>query len=293
MQKVRRGGTSTENQRTEKLRGYLREEWKVFSLTEPLAGPVSYHYHEFHKLILLEEVSGEYVLEGMQLSLRPGDVLCIPAGVLHRPGMKPGSAYRRTILYVADSFLPGPGDVRDTLFQPERAGVLRPGRAAFEEWKQQLTAAGAECGRFAGTETGRARVLLTLGQAARVLQRGNEAAVREAAGEQLSRKIMAYCSEHLTEELSIDALAEHFYLSRYYLMHLFRQETGLTVHGYVRAKRLYLANSLIGEGAGATEACYASGFRDYSAFARAYRQQFGSSPGLHRTEPLTAGPENE
>ena len=42
-------------------------------------------------------------------------------------------------------------------------------------------------------------------------------------------QIMKYIEEHLKEELSIDNLAGAFFLDKYYLMHLFKEETGRTV----------------------------------------------------------------
>lgn len=41
-------------------------------------------------------------------------------------------------------------------------------------------------------------------------------------------QIMKYIEEHLKEELSIDNLAGAFFLDKYYLMHLFKEETGRT-----------------------------------------------------------------
>ena len=41
--------------------------------------------------------------------------------------------------------------------------------------------------------------------------------------------VLDYIGEHLAEDISIDLLASRFYMSRYYLMHLFKQETGYSV----------------------------------------------------------------
>ena len=62
-------------------------------------------------------------------------------------------------------------------------------------------------------------------------------------------------------------------------MRLFKAQTGSTVHAYVRQKRLLCAARLIREGVPATKAAADSGFGDYSAFHRAFRESFGISPG--------------
>ena len=83
---------------------------------------------------------------------------------------------------------------------------------------------------------------------------------------------------HLAEDISIDALAEQVYLSKYHMMRLFRKETGITVHDYLTQRRLLLARDHIRAGLSATDACYRSGWRSYSSFTRAYAKQFGTTP---------------
>ena len=79
--------------------------------------------------------------------------------------------------------------------------------------------------------------------------------------------------------MSVELLAEQVYLSKYHFMRLFKAQTGSTVHSYVRQKRLMYAARLIREGMAANQAAADSGFSDYSAFHRAFRESFGISPG--------------
>lgn len=62
-------------------------------------------------------------------------------------------------------------------------------------------------------------------------------------------------------------------------MRLFKAQTGSSVHAYVRQKRLLHAARLIREGMTVNKAAAESGFSDYSAFHRAFRESFGISPG--------------
>ena len=45
-------------------------------------------------------------------------------------------------------------------------------------------------------------------------------------------EILRYIAANLEGDLSVDALAARFYMSRYYLMHRFKEITGYTVHQY-------------------------------------------------------------
>ena len=90
--------------------------------------------------------------------------------------------------------------------------------------------------------------------------------------------VIDYLNEHLTDDISIDFLADTFFLSRYHLMHAFKEETGYTIGNYLTTKRLLLARDLIQQGKPITNVCYECGFRNYSTFSRAYKRNFGSSP---------------
>lgn len=61
-------------------------------------------------------------------------------------------------------------------------------------------------------------------------------------------------------------------------MRKFKEETGYTIHSYIVSKRLFLARSLLSQGAPVMKAASQSGFRDYTAFVRAYKKQFGAPP---------------
>ena len=90
--------------------------------------------------------------------------------------------------------------------------------------------------------------------------------------------ILDYVGEHLCENLSIDLIAGQFYISKYYMMRLFKQETGYTLGQYISQKRLLLAKELLSSGVPGTQVCYDCGFKDYSTFSRAYKQLFGVTP---------------
>ena len=101
----------------------------------------------------------------------------------------------------------------------------------------------------------------------------------EQTGDPKLRQVLSYINEHFRESLTVEALAERFYMSPYHFMRLFKAQTGSTVHAYVRQKRLMNAARLIREGVPAARAAAESGYGDYSAFHRAFKESFGVSPG--------------
>lgn len=94
----------------------------------------------------------------------------------------------------------------------------------------------------------------------------------------LIHRIILYLNENFTEKTSIDMLAEKFYISKYHLMRQFKKETGYTIHGFILHKRIKYACHLIQAGTSPSEACYRSGFTDYSLFFKSFTKMTGFSP---------------
>lgn len=67
-------------------------------------------------------------------------------------------------------------------------------------------------------------------------------------------------------------------MSKYYLMHKFKNETGYTLHNYIIQKRLFMAQELIKSGEPVTKVSSICGFNDYSSFLRSFKKLFHKSP---------------
>ncbi len=94
----------------------------------------------------------------------------------------------------------------------------------------------------------------------------------------LMNELCSYVSQHLTEDLSISALAAQFYMSGPYLCKIFKEETGTTINRYVTMKRIVYAKKLLMEGFSVTDTCELCGFKDYSNFLRSFTKTVGVSP---------------
>lgn len=265
-------------------RGYLLEDFRLFHLRGAQGTDVDFHYHEFHKLLLLQSGSGGYTVNGQRYLLQPGDIVLVGSHCVHRPEFGPGQPYERVILYLSPEFLQR-HSVEDCqlqgLFSGERGHVLRlpedqraPLFALAAELEQEL--ARDSYGRVILSASLLLRLLVELGR--RLLQQPLPLPVPLQPGDGRMAEILRYLDSHLTEELSIDHLAERFYISKYHLMRRFRRETGSTIHGYLTDRRLQLARDWIAGGMSATEACFGCGFRSYSSFTRAYGKRFGTTP---------------
>lgn len=91
-------------------------------------------------------------------------------------------------------------------------------------------------------------------------------------------EIVSYVNAHLCDNITVEKLAEHFYLSPSQFTRIFKVATGTSPWSYIILKRLNAARERIRLGASVQNAFEASGFNDYSAFYRAYIKYFGNPP---------------
>jgi AraC-like DNA-binding protein len=98
------------------------------------------------------------------------------------------------------------------------------------------------------------------------------------ASHSLYQNILAYIENHLEDELSLDLLAEEFYVSKYHIAHVFKENLGMSVHQYITKKRLEQCRDAIISNADIMEASLRCGFSDYTTFYRNYTALFGYSP---------------
>lgn len=91
-------------------------------------------------------------------------------------------------------------------------------------------------------------------------------------------EILSYINTHISENLTLEELSSHFFLSSSYLCRIFKATTGTTINKYITAKRITISKSLLSQGYSVNEACEACGFHDYSNYLKAFTKAVGISP---------------
>lgn len=263
-------------------KGYLLEDFRLFHLRGAQGVKAEYHYHEFCKLLLLVSGSGGYTVEGQRYALQPGDVVLVGSRAVHRPEFDPEAPYERIIVYIDPEFLrrqSTPDCDLTAVFSGRGGHVLR-----CQNSTRLLRLAQTLENALSDQEYG--RVILSTGALLHLLvqigreQNGDTARHPGPIQPKDSRilALLSYIDSHVGDEITIDALAERAYMSKYHMMRLFRAETGQSVYGYITQRRLVLAREWIAGGMAATQAAFQSGFGTYSSFTRAYAKQFGTTP---------------
>ena len=92
-----------------------------------------------------------------------------------------------------------------------------------------------------------------------------------SASMDLYENILQYIEDHLEEELTLDYLIV-FYVGKFHIAHIFKENLGISVHQYILKKRLAMCRDAILGSTSITEAYLLYGFKDYSAFFRAFQR---------------------
>lgn len=90
--------------------------------------------------------------------------------------------------------------------------------------------------------------------------------------------LFAYIREHLTDDLTLDDLERHLYVSKYHIAREFKKQTGDTIHHYIVKARLDLCRQYLAQGMPSTLVYRVGGFGGYNHFFRAFKQEYGMTP---------------
>ena len=265
-------------------RGYLHEDYRLFHLRDSRAIKLDYHYHEFDKLVFHLAGRAEYHVEGKSYPLQPMDVLLVSRNMIHLPVIDPSQSYERMVLWINRDFL-SRSSTEDadlascfSLAAQRDLCLYRPQGQNRERYRELFHRVKEASG---STDFG-ARLLADTCVLQLMIALNRD--IRTPLPDSVCRfdpkmeEVTHYIRAHLGERLSIDHLAGTFYLSRYYLMHRFKEVYGCSVHQYIRQKRLQQAAEAIRRDVPVLKAAEDAGFGDYSVFLRAFRAAYGKSP---------------
>lgn len=283
--------------------GYLDVDFKLFHICDKNTQEFDFHYHDFDKIIIFLSGNVSYIVEGKTYLLKPWDILLVNHHHVHKPVIDPNVVYDRIVIWINSDFIKNhskPGYDLETCFNlADRrsinmiridASLHSYFRRILDELEQALTS-----DEFASPLLANTIFIQFIIYLNRIMLKSSDKTSLDAyKSNRRIDEILQYINTHLGDDLSTDTLAANFYLSRSYLMHCFKKETGYALHVYIQQKRLLLAADLIRGEVPVTEACFQCGFNDYSSFSKAFRKQFNIAPTrLRFTEPETVDLKNE
>lgn len=243
---------------------------------------IDLHHHDFYEIYYFISGQVEYRVEGRTYQLQPGDLLLISPWEFHQAVVTAGTPYERRVLWIDRSYLAQFNEEKTDLtacFTSSAANLLRPTKAQQNTIVTLLELLRREnkSEDFGSRFYAQGIFLQLMVEINRMAQQARQQKEPIKSGE-LTGRVIAYISAHYQEPLTLQSLADVFFVSKYYLSHEFSRTAGTSVYRYVLLRRLFAAREMILAGFSPGEASQQCGFRDYANFYRIFKAEYGVTP---------------
>ncbi|MDO4987594.1 MAG: AraC family transcriptional regulator [Synergistes sp.] len=133
-------------------------------------------------------------------------------------------------------------------------------------------------GKEVYSKTTLAEILVFVNAVYEMPECGGKLAAADVQRDEKLGPVIEYINEHYAEDMSIDEIAEKFYMSRSNLCRLFKKTTGTTINGYVTNIRIFKAMDLLRAGYNVNFTSELVGFKSASHFITLFTKLEGISP---------------
>ena len=270
-----------------------RSTFEVYHYRDENVKEVALHHHDFYEIYFFISGNLSYNIESRSYRLSPGDVLLINPQELHQPIFSPEKQhYERYVLWISPGILQQftlPGQDLSQCFDaslPSHTNLVRPdgvSRELLTYLFQQLIRE-QDSGEFASELNCLSLLTQLLVLVNRTALRAGRAPEPRENADSLVYRILGYITDHYHEDLSLDFLANEFFISKYHLSREFSRVVGTSVHRYIVQKRLIMARQMMAAGTSTSEVSQLCGFGDYSNFYRAFTGEYQISPRKYLEE---------
>ena len=230
------------------------------------------HSHNMVEVYYFLRGNARFVVEGNIFTLERGNVLVMASGQTHHLLLEPSVAYERMALLIDTAATPPEYEaLSEQIYEGNNLFILdKREQIWFEESFATITKSPEDMQKhlvfsFAS---------MVFGLLSNKLSRVSEPRIEDDT----IKKTINYINKNLSNELSLEIIANALFISRVSLNRKFREIMGCTVWEYVIRRRIYAARQRLFLGGNVTDAYQKSGFNDYSSFFRAYKKVVGISP---------------
>lgn len=263
----------------------LSNDYEIFHYSNTDLTSISLHHHDFYECYLF--ISGDitYLIEGKTYYLRPGDIILINSKELHQAIINDKDVpYQRIILWINRSFLETLSTKKTDLSRcfedSKRNNVLR-GDIELQQNIKTLLMKLLSLENYKGI----GHELLYKAYITELMVYLNNLAFNNTVNlgadvkmSSLIDRVIEHINTNIEEDITVDKLSSHFYISKFHLSREFKKHTGTTIHRYIIQKKLIEAKELILKKIPITDVYKQCGFEDYSNFFRAFKNEYGVTP---------------
>ena len=254
----------------------------MLSSSEAVPTKLNTHIHKYYEFLMFEKGDASYIIGSSIYKLNPGDITVTKPNVMHTISFSSDALYKRTFIQLSPRLLTRiPRSLIDHLLD-KRDGeydvitneaarkrhlhnYFRRGTSLLEDLcDQNIFFAELLFQKFAVCIN---EVLKTL-----------PGTVYTKVENPAIRSMKEYLDQNYRKDFSLEKMAADFYVSKYHICHLFKEETGITVNDYLALRRISGVRELVRENVTISDAFKQCGFNDYSNFYRTVKKYTGEKP---------------
>ena len=250
------------------------------------------HTHMHYEIYYFHKGKCTYLIGDQIYVLAPGDLILMHGLTLHSPNVDPDLEYRRTTIHFDPSYVSNMMQLPLTLNVLKPFQELRNHRFQLQgEEKQQMEAALLQLEQLFRNQDvisyHRFHVLFLdllftiYGYCQKPLEVKTEF---PSAKEHHVQSIITFIEANFQEDIHLEELERSLHLSKFYLVKIFKEVTGITIFTYLYQRRINQAKVLflLEKQKSVTEICYEIGFKHPAHFSRIFKQLVGYTPEKYR-----------
>ena len=250
---------------------FIKDDTIKFKNAKGKSTETGKEFHAFHEIIYFMGGKANFISENIQMTLKPNTIIVIPRETYHQLQII-GSQhdYHRCVFHFWEI-----SDLKELINQSVIHTLLIEMNQKFHFLFQQIiTLTEQEHSDATNSVIMHAVLSLLLNEIATRNYKNIETILPNT----LSEKCTTYIAEHITESISVEALAKNLNVSSSHLAHTFKKQMNISIHQYILKKKLVIAYHKILDGIPATQASIECGFNDYSGFYKQFKKMFNKAP---------------
>lgn len=244
------------------------------------------HYDTDLTVTYFKKGSGSVKIEGAHYDISEGDIILLNPDELHCFAVNDEPFHERITLYIKKSVLDNfscSNKLSFEMFYNRKSGTgnLIPSEQVrlnrldnMLEDILRCTQSEQVCGEVLAV----CKIIELLTQLNAVASPCVKSELTASSENATVNEVLRFLNTNYLENLTVQSIADRFYLSKYYLCRLFKDNVGISLWDYVILRRIIYFNDLVKEGVPIEKACYKAGFRNYSNFFRLYKKHMNMTP---------------
>ncbi|MBQ7897245.1 MAG: helix-turn-helix transcriptional regulator [Clostridia bacterium] len=244
------------------------------------------HYDVELSLIYFIHGIGEIKIEGKKYTIEDNDLILLKPSELYHCNVKDGTYHERLVLYFSGDLFEnfkesGKALLKAFYNRPDGFENKIPAKIVKEnkidiEIKELLNLVKdqSEVKKIVSV----CKTVEILAKLRNVISSSSEEQSAQTSENPLINNVIAYINQNFSENISLEDISKRFYIDKYYISHLFKEQVGVTLWNYVIFRRLTAFNDLIRANTSIEEACFRVGFKNYSNFFRLYKKHMQMTP---------------